>query len=109
MKRDYALLKEIGLRVRTQRESLKYTREELAELLGISVNFCSEIENGKKGMSIETLSKVAKVLHLSVDYIVNGSTNSSDTNSITLMLESCDEKKLPYLEEMIKTFIKAMD
>ena len=60
-------------------------------------------------MSIETLSKMAKVLHLSVDYIVNGSTNSSDTNSITLMLESCDEKKLSYLEEMIKTFIKAMD
>lgn len=109
MKRDYALLKEIGQRIRAQRESLKYTREELAELLGVSVNFCSEIENGKKGMSVDTLSKMSKVLHVPVDYIVNGATHNNDVSPIIVMLESCDEKKLQYLEDMIKTFIKAMD
>lgn len=107
--RDYELLKQIGRRVRRQREALGYTRDDIAGKLDISVNFCSDIELGKKGMSVDTLSRMAKVLRVSVDYIVNGTTAANDTSAITAMLESCEKEKLHYLEEIIKTFIKAME
>ncbi len=48
--RDYALLKQIGKRIRSQREFLGLSRDELAESMGVSVNFCSDIELGKKGL-----------------------------------------------------------
>ena len=47
--------KEMGARIRTQRELLGYTREKLAEKLDVSPKFCSDIELGVKGMSLNTL------------------------------------------------------
>ncbi len=107
--RDYELLKQIGRRVRLQREFLGYTRDHLAELLGVSVNFCSDIELGKKGMSLGTLVKMAEALHVSTDFIVLGKLRSNDSRSITALLESCDESKQKYLEEIIKNFIHATE
>ena len=105
--RNYELLRQIGQRVRSQREFLGYTRDNLTELLGVSVNFCSDIELGKKGMSIETLSKMAEALHVSTDFIVTGKSECGDTRSISVLLESCDPDKLKYLTEIIKNFIHA--
>ena len=102
--RNYELLEQIGRRIRTQRKSLRITRDELAESIGVSVNFCSDIELGKKGMSIETLVKMAKALHVSTDYILLGQTQTGDTSSISVLLKSCDANKIPYLEEIIKNF-----
>ena len=40
--------KEIGLRIRRQREALGYSRERLAELSEISNSFLSDIERGDR-------------------------------------------------------------
>lgn len=47
----------IGTRIRSQREYLGYTREQLAGYLGVTPKFCSDIELGAKGMSVPTLCK----------------------------------------------------
>ena len=36
--------KDMGARIRAQRERLGYTREQLAEKLDVSTKFCSDIE-----------------------------------------------------------------
>ena len=105
--RNYELLEQIGQRVRGQREYLRLTRDELAEKLDVSVNFCSDIELGKKGMSLETLIKMSQALHVSTDYILLGKTQTGDTRSISVLLKSCDASKIPYLEEIIKNFLLA--
>lgn len=38
--------KDMGARIRAQRERLGYTREQLAEKLDVSTKFCSDIELG---------------------------------------------------------------
>lgn len=105
--KDYELLKQIGNTVRKQREFLGLTRDEMAEKLELSVNFCSDIELGKKGMSLQTLAKIANVLHVSTDYIVLGKSENIDIRPITALLDSCDSKKIHYLEQIIKNFILA--
>ena len=65
--------KEIGGRIRQQRESIGLSREQFAEKIDITPKFCSDIELGIKGMSVSTLCKIAKTLHLSTDYILFGS------------------------------------
>ena len=54
------------------------TQLELAEKADISVTFLSEIENGRKSMSVDTLIKLSKGLHVSLDTIVFGHDASDD-------------------------------
>jgi len=63
---------EIGKRIHQIRLQNEYTQAEFAEAIDISVNFLSEIENGKKGVSQETLSKICTKMNVSADYILFG-------------------------------------
>ena len=60
----------IGQRVRQLRLLHDYTQAEFAELIDISINFLSEIENGKKGVSQDTLAKICRQFTTSADYIM---------------------------------------
>lgn len=82
---DNELRKTVGFRVRSFRLEQRYTQAELAELMDISIKFLSDIENGKKGMSQETLYKLCKNCNLSSDYILFGETFTG---------KSCDVKKI---------------
>ena len=48
-------MKMMGRRIRTQREAIHMTRNQLAAKLGVSGKFIADIEYGDKGMSIQTL------------------------------------------------------
>ena len=69
---DKVLLKQIGDRIRDFRENINYTRESFAEKAGISPQFLAEIENGKKGMSADTIYALCEAFSLSADYILFG-------------------------------------
>ena len=102
---------EIGNRIRYQREYMGFTREQFAEAIEVTPKFCSDIELGIKGMSIPTLCRISKTLHLSADYILWGKKENKviDRNdSLILMLENCSETERRYAEEILKTFFKAM-
>ena len=64
--------KGIGKRIRKLREEQEITREELANKSEITTKFLYEVENGKKGMSAESLYKIATALSSSCDYILLG-------------------------------------
>lgn len=70
---DSTVNREIGLRLRGMREQRALTRERLAEYADISVQFLADIETGRKGMTVQTLRKLALALHCSADDLVFGS------------------------------------
>ena len=63
---------EIGNRIKELRAVKNMTREELADRSEISSKFLYEIELGKKGLSADTLVKIANTLSSSCDYIMTG-------------------------------------
>lgn len=99
----------IGARIRKQREFFGYTREHLAELLDITPKFCSDIELGIKGMSVSTLIRISRTLKLPTDYILFGTASVGAVTPTVLMLQNCEPSALPYIEDIIKTFLLAMD
>ena len=99
--------KEIGLRIRKQRELLGYTREELAEKLNVSPKFCADIEHGTKGMSTDTLCKLSKELLMSTDYILFELCNDDKNSEIENLINLCSSDKKDYLKNIIFNFIKA--
>ena len=63
---------EIGKRLEKVREGRGMTREEVAEKAGISTKFLYEVERGKKGISAQTVVRLAKTLSVSCDYLLIG-------------------------------------
>lgn len=99
--------KEMGIRIRKQRELLGFTREKLAERLNVSPKFCSDIEAGAKGMSLETLCKLSKELMISTDYILFGKTHSDTDDELLYLINLCDREKAEYLKTIIRSFVQA--
>lgn len=54
----------IGIRIRKHRSERKITQRDLCETVGISENFLSQIENGRRLPSFETLSRIATALDM---------------------------------------------
>lgn len=63
---------EIGKRIKEKRVNAGLTREKLANLAYISDKFLYDIEVGNKGISAETLHKIAKSLGVSADWLMDG-------------------------------------
>ena len=99
----------IGKRIRAQREFLGYTRDYIAEQLSVSTNFCRDIEIGAKGMSIQTLANLSKILKLSVDYILFGEASDNENRPLLMMLNSCKPDKRKYAEDILKSFLLAIE
>lgn len=95
---------EIGQRIRQLRLLNDYTQAEFAELIDVSVNFLSEIENGKKGLSQDTLSRICQKLNSSSDYILFG-TKQKQSSLIeianSLSVEEL-ETTIRYLEALLE-------
>ena len=64
--------KEVGQRVREVRKAQRLSREKLAERAEISAQFLADIEGGKKGMTVATLSRLCVALGVSCDFLVFG-------------------------------------
>lgn len=63
----------IGKRIKAAREKAKLTQSDLAALLGYtSPTAVSLIEDDKRSVKVETLEKIASVLHQDVNYLATG-------------------------------------
>lgn len=68
------LLKEIGVRVKFFREFRDIIQTDLAALVDLDVRTIQRIENGEEPTCIGTLEKIADVLEIDVDMIIEAST-----------------------------------
>lgn len=102
--------KALGLRVRRQRELLGYTREELAEKLDVSPKFCSDIELGVKGMSLQTLTKMSDILCMSVDYILFGEPElgKAECDTIHSLVSQCPKEHRSNLITILRAFVNSV-
>ena len=95
-----------GKRVNITRSGLGITVEKLAEDIGRSENFIFKIESGN-GCSIDTLVQLCDKLHISSDYLLFGDNmknevkNHSDRKIIDNLLNTCNDKQLKVIKEVL--------
>lgn len=99
----------LGQRIRTQRENLGMTRKVLAECIDRTEHFLTNIELGKQGPSLDTLTKLAKALYTTTDYILLGRTDFTDITSIEAMISNMEPELLEGLEYQIKSYLVAVN
>ncbi len=122
--------KAVGQRIREERKKLNLSREELAELLGLSDYYIGQLERGERQMSLPVLVNITRSLHVSLDYLVLGNTinktdfvndfvNDSVNDSVNVyeankynkdmeldnLLNKCSSKELLLIKKIIKTIL----
>ncbi|MDF9408655.1 helix-turn-helix transcriptional regulator [Pelotomaculum isophthalicicum JI] len=114
--------KAIGLRIREEREKLKLSRDEFAEIIELSEYYVGQLERGERQMSLPTLVNIANTLHISLDYLVLGKTehnnyyvhyenNIYETSAcdidkeINNLLNKCSPKELALIKKLVQTIL----
>ena len=97
---------EIGQRLRQRRQELGLTPEKMSELADIGTGYYGQLEVGTSQMSIDTLMKLSQSMHLSMDYIINGSSyEPGDTSGVQALLSRCTDRELKLAEDVLKLFL----
>ena len=95
----------IGRQIRLRRMEQNISQERLSELIDVSPRHMCTIENGKSFPSIETLVKIADILHLDLNEFFN-LPEVKDENPLRLevmqLVQISDEKDLQLIKEIIR-------
>ncbi len=97
---------EVGERISQLRIQQKYTREILAEMVGISDRFLYDIESGRKGCSAENLLGLSKALKISADYLLTGENDAkwAEFSGLLRQLADLPPDSLPYAQKLLTDF-----
>ena len=81
----------LGQKMREARKKKDLTQQELADLSHVSVKQIANIEKGKMNPSYLILRALAKVLHISLDTLINPDVSLEDegVNQMKMLYSSC--------------------
>ena len=101
----------MGSNIRTARMRADLTQEKMAELIGVTPQYLSNLERGLVGTSIPTLVKICTQLNVSADFILfgNGSENNGANSTLIEKIQRLPKYKADLVEENLNLFLEAMD
>jgi len=102
----------LGKNVRKARKSLNMTQEQLSEYASISTVFISQIENGARKPSLETLYNLSIILNVSMDELVKNTTDTElteDTTEINTLLNSRTKNEIRFITAVVKTILSNLN
>ena len=94
-------LREMGRRIMERRKKLGLTQEALGERSGLTTQFVSYAESGKRAMRPENLMRMASALGVSTDYLLTGDIIDKDKLLLSNKLEMLTAKQVRIVEAVI--------
>ena len=101
----------IGMRIRDARKRSRLSQATLSELVDLSPSYISYIENGVKGMSLETFVMIANALDVSTDLLLMEQINGGEVyiiEEISKILAGCDKSEAQIILETMRTLRDAL-
>ena len=99
----------IGKKLQTIRKSNGYTQEQLAEQIGVSVRYISDVEQDRSKPSYEVLIKICNIFKLSLDQVFSEFLTVTENKSLAYPLagyEKLAEADKKTIEHLIMYFNK---
>lgn len=90
----------LGKRLQEIREGLGRTREEFAELFGLSVEQYKRLEQGKSRITVDKIRLLYNVYHVDPTYLIIGK-RSTDVDLDYFLTNSLKEEKTEITERVI--------
>ena len=99
-------LDEVGKRVMERRKKLGLTQEALGEMSGLTTQFVSYAESGKRAMRPENLMRMAAALGVSTDYLLTGDIIDKDKLLLSEKLGKLTAEEVRIVESIIDECIR---
>lgn len=99
-------LKDMGQRILQRRKKLGLTQEALGEKSGLTTQFVSYAESGKRAMRPENLMRMASALGVSTDYLLTGDIIDKDKLLLSEKLDKLTPKQVRIVEAVIDECIE---
>lgn len=97
----------MGIQIKTRRKELKIKQTELAEMLGISNNHMSSIENGRQKPSPDTFIGICRCLNVLPDYLLLGAMHACNVpQDILDQLRLCSPVDVELAKDFIELLVK---
>ncbi len=99
----------IGKNIRKHRQIKNLTIEDLADLAGLSKNYVSLVERGRKIPSLETVIKLINALNVSADEILCDVTNVGykiHTTELTNRIEKVSQPRREMIYALLEILLK---
>lgn len=94
------MIEDLGLKLKVQRERNNMTRQQIAELIGVSQSIIGLYETNERLPSLPILIKLSRQYKVSIDYLVGNDTHNYDFVS----LEGLTDKQI----QSIKTIVNGL-
>lgn len=94
----------VGDRIKQRRLELTWTQDQLAQKAGISKSFLSDLENGKRSVSADNLLDIARVLGVSLDYLMTGKAVESPVAEVPIpasLARIASEERLSFRQTLM--------
>jgi transcriptional regulator with XRE-family HTH domain len=102
---DKNKFKDIGSRIREVRKSKHLSQDALAEIINISPSHMSDIENGKKNISLDIFMRITEALQVSADWLLRTnipSVANLQSGEIGEILSDCSVSEAQALIKMLR-------
>lgn len=106
----------VGERIKKKRMVLGMSQDELAEKIDRATKYCSDIERGMCGMSIETMIALSKALDMTLDYMIFGESSEmeearQEQTELALFhaISKCPERQRVNALRMLQLFVSAIE
>jgi len=100
MATDNFLVK-MGQRIAQRRKELRFTQEQLAEKMGVSLQTISCIELGKKAIRPENLTNLCLHLEITADYILCGKRTEAQMGETIAKLSELTAEEFHVVKDLI--------
>lgn len=110
LQKKSSVLTDVGGAIRKYRLAADLSQADLSQKTGISVKFISEVEQGKKNVSVISLVKIAEALNITIldlFYISYRSNRRTLKNEIDTLLNDFSEKELEAVRNILNEFIRS--
>ena len=102
----------VGQRLRDIRQSLGLTQEQVGNKIDRAPRFIMRMENGKVGMSIETMLALCTVYAITPDALLIGADQQTLGNNaayIAQAIDACPPEKQESAVKLLELFLKAIE
>lgn len=96
----------VGKRIRDIREGKGVSQNQLAKMAGLSQAGLSAVENTTKSPNLETLTRLAKALNVTIAYLVGEADKDNDQE--VRMIARQIQDLTPHDKELLKGLIESM-
>lgn len=93
--------KNIGANVKLLRQARGLTQEQLAQAVGVSIPYFSQIEGGKRFVHTYVLYKLAVVLNTSLDVLVFGVSYDAELSQVAHLLQGCSKQQMEQVAQIL--------